>query len=1626
MTNNPSNELERGSYEIIRNRLHKQSQELQNRLDKLNNLRKKVFGNVEFKLVSNDRINTSNYCIARDIAAFGNYCLFGYNVQIGLRSETTLRDVFSLYQYKDQRFQEQELTLLNDDKFKADFKNLYRYYRNAFFTKFVKQGPFLYMVFQLSDKVGDYKSFKWLQKEEHLEYVDGRSEHELKRPDQYEFQWTRAHREMYRNGEHPHISILDRVFVETVGGDLTIKIEDNTSDGLGIYREDVEHAEQTLDDAEYFFADLGNMIALKIKPYQEAFRYFIFNDKTQQVQRIDALGESGILLPDRQGLVFPNGYYLQSGDYKIFNPDLKKKHFEKRIVSSNGEDFLYVFFNDEKGTYVILPYNIIEQKANIPIYCNGFTLFPNGELAIFRSENEPTKHHVIQIWQTPFLKGEPAPSQHSDEFIFKIGNKEVVKAMAEINDVLILCRKEDSYANLYDDILKESTDILDSFHWLNQESTFRIDEPVTAIKDIAATAIEAFEKKVDAERATKQEVEKVNQSSQTLFDKIKRANFESVEEYVNTLTQLRQLRGEIISLKDLRYVDAEFVDTLEKQTKTFLAKLSEECVGFLLQDDALSPYESKIKEHDVRIKEITTVKIANDLEEDINSTGAALELLIDVVSNLKIEDTTQTTRIIDNISALYVQLNQLKASVKKEAKALATKEASAAFGAQLKLIDQALVNYLDLAVSPEKCDTYLTKLMVQIEELEGKFIELDDFIEEIGEKRTHIFSAFDQKKARLLEERNNRTAAIERAIDRMSESIQNRANALSDKNEINAFFSSDLMVDKVRDLISQLRELQDSNKADAAQTQLKRLKEEALRQLRDKTELYLEGGSLIRFGKHTFSVNIQPLELTMVNREDALLLHLTGTSFFMPLEEPELIDTQSVWKQALPSENETVYRGEFLAYSIFKNKNGLGNNTNWEAFVKEEAQSRYQEGYVKGVHDQDAENILKALLELDRSVGLLRFAPDVRALARYFWELQIDVENRALFQEQLKSAGMIRRFFPTTHEFDYLIEDIEGVLRAESRDQLIRAFNNTNDKLSKVAQYLFYQLSDGESFVISPEAAGLYDNFKKYLNIQKGDSIYQNSIAELEKHPLEQFQLIKKWMMAFLHQQSLTDAIPFLNETSILLLLEPENYSKKAVLNAKTTLKLENLHGDHPVIVNNEYKLDFLDFTEKMEHFHNERLPLFNRFQEAKRGVLHKYRQKLQLESFKPRVLSSFVRNKLIDKVYLPIIGDNLAKQIGVAGENTRTDRMGLLLLISPPGYGKTSLMEYVANQLGLIFMKINGPAIGHRVTSLDPKEAPNRAAAQELNKLNLALEMGDNIMLYLDDIQHCHAEFLQKFISLCDAQRKIEGVFKGESKQYDLRGKRVCVVMAGNPYTESGEKFKVPDMLANRADIYNLGDIIGDTEHLFKLSYIENALTSNSTLQQLVNKSNEDMHQLIEVAATGNQESLQLEADYGTGEVEDYLSVLKKLILIRDALFKVNKNYIQSAAMADDYRSEPAFKLQGSYRDMNKLAEKVVPLMNEKEVSALLLTHYESEAQTLTTGAEANFLKLKEILDLIQADEKKRWEEIKHTFQKNKLFRGGNGDNPVAQAVAQLGMLTDELEGIKKALNSNKEEAGS
>jgi hypothetical protein len=513
--------------------------------------------------------------------------------------------------------------------------------------------------------------------------------------------------------------------------------------------------------------------------------------------------------------------------------------------------------------------------------------------------------------------------------------------------------------------------------------------------------------------------------------------------------------------------------------------------------------------------------------------------------------------------------------------------------------------------------------------------------------------------------------------------------------------------------------------------------------------------------------------------------------------------------------------------------------------------------------------------------------------------------------------------------------------------------------------------------------------------------------------PAQRWNLTTAWLQALVAGRRLPGRARYIPEA--VALINADERLQRRHSEADLELTVNGLLGQHPTIAGGELNFALDAYLQRIERHRFEVVPAFRHYQQLRQDAITLRRRQLGLEAFKPRPLSSFVRNRLINDCYLPLIGDNLAKQMGTVGESKRTDLMGLLMMISPPGYGKTTLMEYVANRLGLIFMKINCPSLGHAVLSLDPGQAPNATARQELEKLNLALEMGNNVMLYLDDIQHTHPEFLQKFISLCDGTRRIEGVWSGETRTYDMRGRKFCVVMAGNPYTESGEAFKVPDMLANRADIYNLGDILGGMEEQFALSYIENALTSNPVLAPLALREMGDVYKLVDMAKGAGGATTDLAHQYSGAEINEITGVLKKLFLIQEIVLRINQQYIASAARDDRYRVEPAFKLQGSYRNMNKMTEKVSAVVNTPELMQMISDHYLGEAQMLTTGAEANLLKLAEIRGDISEEQQGRWDAIRKDFLRQKAM-GGEDADVGGRIVAQLVDLASGVQALSEA----------
>jgi hypothetical protein len=100
----------------------------------------------------------------------------------------------------------------------------------------------------------------------------------------------------------------------------------------------------------------------------------------------------------------------------------------------------------------------------------------------------------------------------------------------------------------------------------------------------------------------------------------------------------------------------------------------------------------------------------------------------------------------------------------------------------------------------------------------------------------------------------------------------------------------------------------------------------------------------------------------------------------------------------------------------------------------------------------------------------------------------------------------------------------------------------------------------------------------------------------------------------------------------------------------------------------------------------------------------------------------------------------------------------------------------------------------------------------------------------------------------------------------------------------------------------------------------------------------------------------------------------------------------------------------------MNKIAQRIQPVMNEAELVALIDDHYTAEAQTLTTGAEANLLKLAELRGTLTAALAARWADVKAAYIRTRNLGGPDGD-PLTRAVAALGLLAERVAAVESAI---------
>ena len=280
---------------------------------------------------------------------------------------------------------------------------------------------------------------------------------------------------------------------------------------------------------------------------------------------------------------------------------------------------------------------------------------------------------------------------------------------------------------------------------------FVLSEPVLKIRDAAAAAVDEFEKVVRARNETSASLTKTKNETQKLLKTIDRARFERIDDFVEKLASIRTQRGAAIQLRELRYIDLPSVEAIESQLIESSDRLGVRCVQFLLSPESLLPFLTKTEQLASKIPAISTSATGKELDCEFKKIGSSLELLIETVSQLKIDDLAQRTTIIDRIGDCLSQLNRGRSTLRMRLRDLTTSEMEADFASQSKLLDQSTAGVLDSADVPDKVDAALTRVLMQIEELEGRYADSEALLLRLTEKRQSICDTFESKRQQLVE-----------------------------------------------------------------------------------------------------------------------------------------------------------------------------------------------------------------------------------------------------------------------------------------------------------------------------------------------------------------------------------------------------------------------------------------------------------------------------------------------------------------------------------------------------------------------------------------------------------------------------------------------------------------------------------------------------------------------------------------------------------------------------------------------------------------------------------------------------------------------------------------------------------
>ncbi|MCA9823590.1 MAG: hypothetical protein KC470_13320, partial [Dehalococcoidia bacterium] len=195
--------------------------------------------------------------------------------------------------------------------------------------------------------------------------------------------------------------------------------------------------------------------------------------------------------------------------------------------------------------------------------------------------------------------------------------------------------------------------------------------------------------------------------------------------------------------------------------------------------------------------------------------------------------------------------------------------------------------------------------------------------------------------------------------------------------------------------------------------------------------------------------------------------------------------------------------------------------------------------------------------------------------------------------------------------------------------------------------YLLEVLAGGSvRFTFSRDAEQLRDGLLRWLEDHGGQMRFEDALAPLGDRYGERFAVKRAWLETFAGSEA-GGGGRYGADTALeaAALIVAERKVAVDVAGGSGEVVVEGLLGQHPRVVDGKLELRLDEVLARLQRFRTVDVPGFRAWRKLRAEVVEQQRRRLRLEELQPRPLTSFVRNQLVDQVYLPLVGDNLAKQ---------------------------------------------------------------------------------------------------------------------------------------------------------------------------------------------------------------------------------------------------------------------------------------------------------------------------------------------------------------------------------------------